>query len=593
LVTAILFENLGQGWSRVGERRLPALAKGASVVFQRTAPGSGEARFEASIVSPIDPPPFDRDDSLRATCRVDERQRVIWLYPSSRAPDSIPGSTERFTFEPRAWPASEEDLASAEVLVIADLRAEELEAAPLPLERWVAREGRGLLVLGGPRTLGPGGWAGRPIEEWLPIRCTPPEDEGADLWLVVDRLGSMAGEPLDQARRAIRSVVRGAAPGDGVWAAGFAEGLDTPVRLKAPGEDLDVGRVGAWLAGLEARGSTALVAALEELESRLPSSTSRRRHVLVLSDGKATGDDPESRLPALGRRLGRDDVAVSVHAAGNDPDRDLLERLVAAGAGGRYSAADDIESLPDLFLSEVRRDWIRNGPIAVRDRDGRPLPELSRLVRTDARQEAEIELVSEDGDPVLATVRRGVGQVGVFTSGGAAGWADAWQSGPLWDRLLTAVAPPSGTGWSVAWRRLRGGLELDVRSPEPLALDSLRVSLDGASPVALLQVSPSSWQGELELQERRRLVALDVLTPSGDILLRRRLETGGDEELIRLGPDMHLLERIAQVTGGEVRPIERRESDLPGLAGPSRLWAIALAAIGILALLAARHRPRG
>ncbi len=586
-----LLERRGDAWQSVDERVVPQEGSGAEIVFTRHAPDQGDLELEVRVIAPQTSAPWDRNDRRATNVSVDRRQRVLWLHSGRPSAASAPADTDGFRFLARRWPVSPEDLNTADVIVIVDLSADQLESSPTPWAQLIAERGKGLLALGSSHSLGPGGWVGRPIEAWLPVWCTPTDEAGADLWILVDHSGSMAGEPLARARRAVRSVLTGASPRDTAALSGFAASLETPVTVKVIDGRLDRHRVDSVLSAWVARGGTRLVSALEALLAQLPEPSERRAHVLVLSDGQVSDENPAERLVELGKRFGEKRVALSVHAARSDADRQLLEGLVSAGFGGRYYEAGEIEALPGLFLADVRKEWIHTGPVRVDAREeGRRLPDLERLVRTADKPGAEVLALTEDAEPVLARWRRGAGQAGVFTSGGERGWASAWQTAERWEEVLRAIAPPRRGAWTLSVRpdRRPGWLEVVASSRDAIPRESLALRAGVGTDITPLEpLGSATWVGE-RFGAGTESDAWELVGPAGEVLHRVASAGPWTQELAHWKPDHERLARIAQATGGRFRDLDEPVSspDSPSVAG--RLLPVALIGIGILLLIASR-----
>ncbi len=220
--------------------------------------------------------------------------------------------------------------------------------------------------------------------------------------IVVDVSGSMAGPPLDAARKAVLAALTGLAPGQPFEIIAFDDTTASCFgRLQLAAETtLDVAR--RWVRRLSAGGGTRLDAALDAASDAL---AGRRGEVLLVTDGQAWEED---RLVARARQRGVPVWAVGIGAAAQDR---LLHALsVETGADARLvGPRDDVaRTTLELFQSmgrarpvPVAEDgarrfeveghvWVEGRPLVIWGRDatkpddiGAAVPPPSRLTLRD------------------------------------------------------------------------------------------------------------------------------------------------------------------------------------------------------------------
>src|SRR5262249_56640677 len=103
---------------------------------------------------------------------------------------------------------------------------------------------------------------------------------------------------------------------------------------------------------------TRLFPALEEARRQLLGEETKRRHIIVLSDGlseDAESASGRSNYYDLALALAEQGVTISTIALGRDADTVFLERLASYGRGAFHETAD-AASLPEIVLGEVRQD---------------------------------------------------------------------------------------------------------------------------------------------------------------------------------------------------------------------------------------------
>jgi Mg-chelatase subunit ChlD len=167
--------------------------------------------------------------------------------------------------------------------------------------------------------------------------------------LVVDRSGSMSGAPLTWAKRAASAAVDQLSDTDCAGVIVF-DSVATPTVPLAPTAGADRSRTTRRLLdAVEAGGGTELLAALDLAHAELRRAPgSRRRHVLLLTDGQAPSGGLAGRVGAMSR----DGITVSTVGLGSGVDADLLRTLARAG-GGRFEAVSDPSALVDVFKREI------------------------------------------------------------------------------------------------------------------------------------------------------------------------------------------------------------------------------------------------
>jgi Ca-activated chloride channel family protein len=209
--------------------------------------------------------------------------------------------------------------------------------------------------------------AGGTLEVLVRVQA-PPRPEGVAaparqplrLAIVVDRSGSMSGQPLQEALRCVEYIAAGLSPSDRMAVVLYDDGVQVPITL---GSACTPEAVRAALAGVESGGSTALFDGWEAgakcLEGGSRGATSR---VLLLSDGQANAGlcDPVQIEQHCARWAARG-VTTTTVGLGRDFNEDLMIVIARAGGGQHYygQTAEDLHDSFDEELSLLQSLFLR------------------------------------------------------------------------------------------------------------------------------------------------------------------------------------------------------------------------------------------
>ncbi|MCS6880413.1 MAG: VIT domain-containing protein [Oscillochloridaceae bacterium] len=149
-----------------------------------------------------------------------------------------------------------------------------------------------------------------------------------EMLFVFDRSGSMGGESIVQARNALRACLRALNPGDSFNIFPFDNFVERLAPTPLPFTQANVDAADRYIAGIEARGGTEIVAALAEALAQ-PRDPKRLRVVVFLTDG-AVGNE-NLVLRELTARLG--EARVFAFGVGSAVNRFLLDKLAEVGRG--------------------------------------------------------------------------------------------------------------------------------------------------------------------------------------------------------------------------------------------------------------------
>jgi Ca-activated chloride channel family protein len=185
----------------------------------------------------------------------------------------------------------------------------------------------------------------------LPPRLTDEfEPSPREFIFVIDRSGSMSGEPLLQARNALRSCLRSMGPRDTFNIQAFDDRIEWFSESANPVVQATVEQADRWLERISARGGTDILGALDSV-LMCNSDPERQRYIVFLTDGAVSADD--EALRRVQRQLGR--ARLFTFGVGPSVNRSLLTRMAELGHGTAefLQLNEDIEEAIIRFQDRV------------------------------------------------------------------------------------------------------------------------------------------------------------------------------------------------------------------------------------------------
>ncbi|NLV71971.1 MAG: VWA domain-containing protein [Actinobacteria bacterium] len=196
--------------------------------------------------------------------------------------------------------------------------------------------------------------ASGPTEVFLRVDVTGLGETGKrpplDLAVVLDRSGSMQGEKLRYAKKAVDTLIDRLLPADHMALVAYDDVVDT-VFARRKVDDALVMKTKAAL--IETGGCTNLSGGLVEGLQQLGQDKGELRRVFLLSDGLAnqgvTDPDALADLVQQGVKKGG---GVSTFGVGVDFNEELLRTLADVGGGNYYYIASP-DDIPGIFMEEL------------------------------------------------------------------------------------------------------------------------------------------------------------------------------------------------------------------------------------------------
>lgn len=483
-----------------------------------------------------------------------------------------------------------------DIVVLDDVPADSVgKPVQEALARFVTELGGGLVMVGGPRSFGAGGWKGTPLEPLLPVLLDLPErleTPSSAVVLVIDNSGSMSHSVLGTDRSQQDIANEGAAlaiesldKSDMVGVIVFNSDFDVRVPLQ---RNLDAKRSAQIVRSISADGGTNLPPALNEAHRQLAQAQAANKHVIVLSDGVSSNKED---IPGIVAEMRADGIKVTTIAVGNIADTDMMARMARDG-GGVYYRVVDPTLLPRVFVKAVRimrSPMIREVPFdPVRLPSGSTtlegiadLPALLGVTLTQTRKEASVSnvLATPQGEPLLATWSAGLGRVGAFTSDARA-WAAPWIATPVysrfWTQLVRAIArAPSDRAQNLSAALEGDSLRINLEQTDDQAhpMNELIVPASVYAPdgthleTRLSQIGPGQYQALVPAPNTGTYVV--TLAPRQGTKVLSPVIGGvvkpGGAEFRSLSSNVDVLREVAKLTGGRVLSMTDQQSPSPTL----------------------------
>ncbi len=424
---------------------------------------------------------------------------------------------------------------SYDAIVLANIARWNLDqAADRALEMAVHDLGVGLLMIGGDRSFGAGGWSDSATAKAIPVEMNPPQERqlprGA-LGLIIDCSGSMSsavsGSNMDQQQCANESAIAGIrtlTAEDQVTVIAFSDSAEVVVPLMNVENPQAIANK---IRSIVARGGTNLFPAIELAEQELLRSKKSVKHIVILTDGQTMGDPAQGiRLVQL---LAQKGISISTVSIGDNTNDPLLVQMAKVGGGRCYTVKSNNAQLvlPQIFIKEaalLNRSLLAEGSFQPSPSGLSPpgipisqaMPKLLGYVVTGPRgglaQNALMLANQQSTDPLFSWWNYGVGRSAAFTGDLSSRWGLPWLSWsgyqPWCAGLARWLLRPSAPMDTSLTTKLDGDdaiVELAIQNDEQslgstgsttLATAKVMAPDGSMSNLPLRQVAPGRWSAK-------------------------------------------------------------------------------------------------
>jgi uncharacterized membrane protein/Mg-chelatase subunit ChlD len=613
----------------VATKRMDLVAGPNQVSFLVTPKEAGFHTFSAVVEAARNT--FSQNDRADSNTIVKGEPRILVLAGDDKVAKELVGALEIEhqkvdSLVPEALPSDLAGLATYDSIVLVDVPRTRLSDEQMAaLQVYVRDLGKGLVMVGGPKTYGAGGFQKTPIEESLPVDMGVRDQQKQPdiaLIVVIDKSGSMDachcnsfdnGNPgggggsgiagvrkVDIGKEAILRAAAAMTARDQLGIVAFDDSAHWVVKTQPLGGISDLQ---SSIAGIQPLGTTNIFAGLQQAVDSLETTTATRRHIILLTDGWSSS----GQYDAILARMKASGITLSTVGAGGGSNP-FLQGLATKG-GGRFYGAANPASIPDIFLKETQQVAGRqiveetfhpivtsSSPI-LRGLD-QGFPQLLGYNGTTAKPAAQTVLVTARDDPLLAQWQYGLGRSVAWTSDSTGRWARNWIGWDGFSKFFSQLV-----GWTFPGEET-GGIEATfVTQGNETRLKVESVAEDGSPrdfystgavivgpdlvprTVDLAQVAPGVYDASLgEIDSGAYAIRVSQTRPGSPALGRTvGLVAPTAAEYRLLGANDAFLAVLRSATGGRIvaTPAEPWIHDLATNRTYTDLWPFLL----ILALL--------
>lgn len=401
------------------------------------------------------------------------------------------------------------------------------------------RMGSGLLVIGGDRSFGAGGWNSTKLEEALPVDFEIRNDKVAAsgaLVMIMHACETANGNHWQKVIAKEALNVLGPIDYCGILGWDNVKGIDDWYWTLPTGLDKVDQQNKNRMLGILGRKSPgdmpAFQPAMQKGLTQLIKNPAAAKQMIIISDG-----DPSAPTPALLQQFKANQIVITTVAVGaHGPADHQTLKNISQVTGGRYYAVNNNRNLPRIFQREARRVTKpllyepENGLRVVRTSAADFHP-MTRDIATDglanyrgyvfttikSSELVEQLLIASQPDDdglnstLLATWQYGLGRSTVFSSDAGhrwtAPWSDASEALQLWIQIARqTMRSVSKEGEFQLVTQQRGGeTEIVVTAADrdggmlnDLKMQGSVISPEGPQALALRQVAPGRYVGSFD-----------------------------------------------------------------------------------------------
>jgi len=555
------------------------LQRGIRSIVMTVPPVSEEGNHRYELQLDVDDEILENNQGYTVVKVQGNQPRLLYVEADQAQATHLKTVLEENSFDvevrmPAEMPMDLSELRRSDALILSNVSAEVLSSEQLQnIENYVRDLGHGLVVIGGEHAYGPGGYTDTVLERILPVEMTPREQKDTvAILFVLDTSGSMANY-VDGQRRKIDLAIAGVGAGidnlkedDVAGVISFSAGKQAHVVSDLTSDrDMLLQAVGK----LKPTGGTTLMKeAIEAAYGTLKTNDAKRKHIILLSDGKS--DEAESDLLELAAQTAEAHISITTIAIG-DANRELLRQLSEISSGHPVTV-ENLQQLPTLLMEAVRetQHYIVQEPFQpiitvpsepIVEGIGTP-PRLHGYIATTEKDTAQVFIRSHKNEPVLAGWNIGLGKAVAWTSDVKPAWAKEWipwhNFGKFWGQVVNWVLPAADAGvdfdLTVSLRQGAAEISIDTQIPSQAAYEVRVAGPNGSSePIEMQQRTLRRYNGAFQVQDSGSYI-VTAQRESDGLKRTKALILPYPSEYAEFEVNTDLLETLASETAGTYEP---------------------------------------
>jgi hypothetical protein len=354
----------------------------------------------------------------------------------------------------------------------------------------------------------------------------------------------------------------------------FNKGYETILPLQSA--DNIIPKLKERILKVKPTGPTAILPPLQQAIDTLSSVSSAKKHIILLSDGHSTINEPLDGFKQIAEKLQQNNITISVIATGEHINEVTLKALTRDGGIGKIYRLNskDKDSLTKNLKEDlsINKEFYRESkslPVNIHIKDDvlkglDHIPPISGYNRTTLKPNARLVASIGDKEPLMADWQYGLGKVMVLATSLDSHWMG---SGNKWEGLGQMVTQAlryltldidqnrlSGISIDVL---ADGRIKLLVETPDNLELmaqvESLSAGVTDTKTIRLAQVAVGRYEVILPAQKEGGVISVFSMKDRKQQLLGRiPVVAQYAREWRRFTPDMGFLRNLAESTDGKL-----------------------------------------
>lgn len=559
----------------LGEQKVQLSAGKNLFTFPQTLSEPDYYHYDVRVEAAGDTVPQNNRASAFTSVKGDPRILVVSSDPEADKP--LVAALQSARIEAKlvgvnGFPGTLAEMQSYDAIFLSNVAAGDLgNDLQKLLESAVRDFGVGLVCVGGDQTYAAGGYRGTPLENTLPVDMELDSKKvlpSGAVALVMHGMEFANGNQV--ARDCAVGVLQALGPQDEMGVVLWDGNEHWLFPMTKVGDKKELGR---QIAGMNQGDLPGFNGVMSLAHEGLKKSTANLKHMIVFSDGDPNAPTPELMNSIVGDRITVSTVLIAGHAG---PDTMIW---IADHGKGRFYNVTSPNELPQIFIKEaavILKSAIYEDPFkpqlkapseVVRGIGAGEYPTLLGYVATTPKSRAEIPLVTDKGDPLLAHWQYGLGRAVAFTSDAKAKWSKNWLGWGKYQQFWSQIAQwslrrleNSDFNTEVSVDKGQGEIITDALDEQGnyrnfLNLDGVVVSPKGEKfNVHLEQTGPGHYEAHFPTKEVGTYM-LNLLDKK-DGKVRGSQVVGASinysPEFNASEPNMNLLRRLAESGGGRI-----------------------------------------